>query len=560
MTPEERLRALLQADEPPPAGDGLQRIQQRLASRRSLRTRLVPALALAGVVAVAGAAALTVSLTGKDALAPSRPSQHRVGSPTPEPSGCAEGLCTAPKPSPAVSTASVTTSGGGTPVWPFTSDTQAADWEAHPGSRSWAADPVQVTQHLMDDYLGLPGKATRRINSDVDVAIVVVSAADRPVSQVHLERVGRDSSGPWSVTAASSDDLAVTQPSSGDEVSSPVHAAGTVSGVDQSVHLRLISDGLLAEAYAPAGNVRPWTQSLSWTRTDWSVAALAAATFNGKGDLSAVTITPVLRAGATSADEPAPGSVLVAVDAEHVVSVDTLTGKQLRQLSYPPSGVVDAAPDRGGVDGVVWVRQEGDSCTSSIIRAGLAHGPAGVTVDAKPVARSLPALSAGGRSLGWVEQPCGGGEKTVIVRGPDARFSTVATTPEAVNDLDVRDDGWAVVQLGRRVLVLPAGASTASAGRPLRAEGCALAAPAWDGQVVLAWEQCSAGGWRLGRWTTAGALMSRGGEVPGMSLPLHTGVADGQVLVSLANHRLDRLAGDALVDVPNAYRWGQADW
>jgi hypothetical protein len=558
-TPEDRLRQILQteADDVVPAGDGLRQIEQRLADRRSLRSKLVPALAIAGVVAIAGAAAITVSVTDDGSL------QHSKKPPaiSPEPSACAGGLCTEPIPSPSMSTSDVTTSSSGLPVWPFTTDAQAAAWERTPGSRTWAADPVQVVTHLMSDYLKLPGQATRRVDSDPDAAIVEVSAAGRPVSQVRLVKVGRDANGPWSVTGASSDNLSVTQPNDGDEVSSPLAVAGRVSGVDQSVHLRLMTTAVLAEAFAPAGMDLPWTQSLTWTESEWSVAALAANTFNGKGDLSAVTITAVRRTGAVTPGIPAAGTVFVALDQERVVTVDALTGKRLRQISYPPPGAVDLNPDRGGQDGVVWVRVLADNCTTSILRAGLVNGPAGVTVEAKPIGRNLPSLSAGGRSLAWVERPCTGGPSTVVVRGPDAKFVTTATSAQPLHELDVRDDGYAVAQLDDGVVVLPPGVADVTAGRRLVADtNCTLSAPAWDGNEIVAWEECLATDWVLGRWSASGKRVSGSVVVSGMSRLSHTAVDNGQVLVSLDNHRLARLSQGTLVDIPNAYRWGQPDW
>ncbi|MDT7547999.1 MAG: hypothetical protein QOE84_393, partial [Actinomycetota bacterium] len=54
MNAEDRLHAVLQAEAEDliPAGDGLDIIRGRLDARRSLRARLVPIAALAGVAAV----------------------------------------------------------------------------------------------------------------------------------------------------------------------------------------------------------------------------------------------------------------------------------------------------------------------------------------------------------------------------------------------------------------------------------------------------------------------------------------------------------------------------
>ncbi|MBK5308259.1 MAG: hypothetical protein JJD92_16370 [Frankiaceae bacterium] len=568
MTPEDRLRQILQleAEDLVPAGDGLRRIEQRLSQRRTLRSRIVPAVAIAGVVAVAGAAAITVSLTDDGAL--KVPEQRASSAPNPAPSTCAVDGCVDPTPSAVPSplpspVVLVTTSANGTPVWPFTTNAQASEWLSRPGSRSWAADPVKVVAHLMSDYLKLPGQATRRINDDADVAIVEVSAGGRPVSQVRLERVGQRPAGPWSVTAAFAEDLIVSRPKDGEDVTSPLQTSGTVTGVDESVHVRLMTDALLDEGHAPAGNVIPWSQPLRWSKSDWSIAAVVASTYDGKGDLHAVTITAVRRSTAPVDGVPGAGSVLVAVDQQHIVTVDTSTGQQLRQLSFPESAgadAIDSAPDRGGEDGVVWVRTRGDGCTSSIIRVGLAHGPAGVTVDAKPLRRGLPALSSGGRSLAWVERPCTGGDTTIVVRGPDANFSTVATSGEPVTDLDVRDDGYAVVQLGKRVVVLPPGATDMTSARTLTPDdGCTLAAPAWDAAVAVAWQSCPAG-WRLGRWVATGGAATSSIAVSVRSGVLHTAVTSGQLLVALEDHGIARLVNGMLDDIPNALRWGQPDW
>jgi hypothetical protein len=537
---EERLHAVLQAEAEDlvPAGAGLDIIRGRLDARRSRRIRLVPVAALAGVAAVVVAAVVTFSATRDDAL------NSQLGH-----NGPSAPATAAP--------ARVTTSGPGIPVWPFVDDAQAADWKADPSSQPWASDPVQVTQHLVDEFLKLPGKATTRIADSNGSAVVEVSAGGRPVSQVHLVKVGAAGIGPWSVTHADSDNLSVTSPSDGDDISSPLTVTGRVPGVDESVHLQLLGDTRLAEGFAPAGHDLPWTHLLSWPDSSWSVAALSASTFNGKGDLSAITVTAVRRAAGQPVGPRAAGSALVAIEAGHVVSVDAATGQILRQVSYPGTAT-DSMPDGGGDSEVVWVRRKADGCSSAIVRAG-AQGTAGFAVPFTSRRHRLPALSNDGSQLAWEDEGCDGSQALVIVRGPDGQQVTAASTDGKIGDLDVRNDGTALVT-GPGVWLVPPGSAAVTDGRQLVAgSGCTLAAAAWDGQVPIGWQHCG-DGWRLVRWSADGAIADGGQLVPGVSSVTHTAVDSGQVLVVLSDGRVARLVNGALAELPLPKTLSEVDW
>lgn len=559
MTPEERLRELLhEHDDVPVSGDGLARIRQRLDARRS--RFLVPAAALTGAFVAAAVGVYAVSVTDDGTVRPQPPAVRESAQPAPTSTACSGGLCPEPRPSPSLPLTGVTSSGNGVPVWPFTSDAQAADWVASPGDRTWASDPVQVTQHLLDVVLRLPGKAVGTAGRRGDIVQVVVKAAGRPVSTVSLEQVGRGVDGPFSVTGASAEDVSITTPDVGGSVESPLTVTGRVTGVDESVHVQLLAGSSeLADGHAPAGQEQPWSQPLRWSSATWSVGALVASTYDGKGDLHALALTPVRRGGADSPGVPAAGSTLLAVQDGHIVLADALTGKRLRQLSYPVDGEVDSDPGRGGTDGVVWARTTGDGCTSSVIRIGLAHGPAGVTVESKPRHRRLPALSAGGSRLAWVEDDCTpGAVETVLVRGPDARFVTVLEVPGHVTAVDVRDDGTALVGLKDAGYVVPPGAASFAAARRLTvAAGCTISAPAWDVAVATAWQRC-ADGTRLARFAGDGRAVSTSPAVA--DTVSRMSVADGFVLVVRADGTPARFSEGRLTAVPAGESLSQASW
>jgi hypothetical protein len=98
-----------------------------------------------------------------------------------------------------------------------------------------------------------------------------------------------------------------------------------------------------------------------------------------------------------------------------------------------------------------------------------------------------------------------------------------------------------------------------SAGKTLAGDpGCLLAAPAWDGTTVVAWEKCGQT-WQLSRWPVTGPRT----HVPtptGLADVTHTAIEDGQLLIWLADFRIARVTTAGLAYVPNAARWSEPDW
>jgi DNA-directed RNA polymerase specialized sigma24 family protein len=255
----------------------------------------------------------------------------------------------------------------------------------------------------------------------------------------------------------------------------------------------------------------------------------------------------------------AAGAALVAMQDGRVVLADGRTGETIQQLSQPDGGDVDSDPARGAKDGVVWVRTRADGCTSSLLRTGLAGGASGITVDARPRRRRLPALSDGGRTLAWGEGECAPGPPdSIVVRGPDARFLTVAAAPDAVTALDVRDDGAALVGLADRSYLVQPGTTSVSDAIPLRAAaGCAVVAPAWDGAVATAWQRC-AGRSRLTRFDARGVAVSSSVHVPGSVT--RTTIARRLVLLVRADGTPARVDGGSIVPIPGGERLAHASW
>lgn len=410
------------------------------------------------------------------------PARLPARTPAPAPTGTAcplgsDALCELDRPATGVlPSAEGVDPRSGTPFWPFTTEREATDWAVDAGSRSWALDPVQVAVRLARDLLRLPGVDGRLLGGGQ----VALERGGQPLGTVRLVRLGRGADRPWSVVGVTSAQVQLLGPRS---VWPGAPSEGRAEG---PVLVRLVTTSGTTLGRAPLGHPLPWRSSA------WSVGALVALGPDGQG----LALQPVRRVGAVDPGVPAPGSTFVSVADGRVQLQDALSGAVLLPLSSPPPATYDHDPSRGGRDGVVFVRDEPDSCTTTVLRAALDGGPTGVLVPRRRLARRLPRLSPAGHVLGWVEAPCGRGPATLALRGPDGRERRLALGGLAVDGLDVRDDGSAVLQAARpaRVLLLPPGARSLSAALPAlpAPRGCAYPAAAAvpDGATVL-WRRCA---------------------------------------------------------------------
>jgi hypothetical protein len=421
MTHEERLAALLreEAETVLPTGDGLARIQTRIAARRRSRWLLLPGAAV--LTAGAVAAAFVLSGGGSGTTLTQTPTTH---GPTPA--------------------ATPTVTGGGLDhafenpaLWPFTSAQQIAQWRS---TYPYANDKTALVQHYLHDVLAVSGFTLSRPCESCDV--VDIAVAGRKVGQAALERFFLDGAQVWTISTIGETDLKLLAPGAGEAVSSPTTVTGRITGVDEHVNLALVTQAgaTVATGGTQAGSALPWTAQLSWTDTSWSHGAIVARTFSAKdGTLNRLTALPVMR-----------GSDMVGAFAGvrngRVELFDGTTGAFVRHLTYPPAHTVDSevAYSNGTL---VWVRTSG-TCASGIhrIEGGrtttlLAPGP----FDVRGVA-----VSADGRTTASLRIPCRGvSGPTLVVTGPHARTQTLRGGADA-RLLDVDDNGWVLYSSGGR--------------------------------------------------------------------------------------------------------------
>jgi hypothetical protein len=296
-TPEDKLAALLreQAETVVPAGDGLSKIQQRVAARRKARWLVVPGAAL--VTAAAVSAFFVFGTSDNSSL------RQVTGPPSPTGYFCYEHMTEGPCPTP-TPTASPSPDGFvGQPfapaIWPFASHDQAEAWRQYPQGKPWAGDNLGVAQHFVDDYLKLTGVHLVQTCNSCDV-VQILGADDQEIGTIGLVREDDGSPRAYSVAGVTfGSSFTVTSPTEGQKVTSPLQVKGTIVGVDENVAITLVTqDGrVIGSNGAPAGSGAPWSTTLTWTDSNWYTGALVLKTYSPRdGSLNRLIVLRVVRA------------------------------------------------------------------------------------------------------------------------------------------------------------------------------------------------------------------------------------------------------------------------
>lgn len=513
MSAEDQLRDILRAEAARivPAGDGLARIQARVARKRRARLFLVPgaALAAAGVtlafVALGGGG--TQKLTQTPATPGPAPTATTEGTPAPQASS-----------SPAVVAPAFVPA-----LWPFSTQAQVEAWRDDPSKMPWAGSSLEVARHFVSDYLRLTDAHVVQNCVSCDVVAIVNNNDGKTAGQINLVREDGGTRA-FSVASVDAVGMAVTSPKARAPISSPTTVKGTLEqAVDESVRLQLVTaaGAEIAMTSAPAGSAVPWQGSLSWSDQTWTMAAIVARTGSFKdGTVTRLAVLAVTRG-------PASGPTFAGLQSGHVSLFDPSTGKQVRQLTYPPSGRADTGLSWNGST-LVWVRSQQTGCADELNR--MESGATTTLVPKGTAHLGTPRLSPDGRTVAYLSTPCDGSAASVVVLPPGAP-SYSHPTPAVSQVADVQDDGTALVTVGTKAYVVPATTSAVTDGDAL-ASSCRLQAPAFDGTSPVAWESCQGDEQHLVRFSADGARASSG-PLQRFASASSSSVRGGTVLVSL---------------------------
>jgi hypothetical protein len=163
------------------------------------------------------------------------------------------------------------------PLWPFASQEEADRWlreGAADGDAPWHANPATTALLFAQDYLGFTEiDRTTSVTEHVDEAWVGVgyllpSGESTTAATIHLARFGTAPDAPWEVVGSRDDALTLSTPPYGSTVGTVIVAGGTITGVDESLHLQVrqsTQDDVLGDycCLSAGGESRPWSATLS---------------------------------------------------------------------------------------------------------------------------------------------------------------------------------------------------------------------------------------------------------------------------------------------------------
>jgi len=198
-------------------------------------------------------------------------------------------------------------------LWPFADEKQAAAWQASyrtGGHQPWHLDAGLTAQSFTQGYLGyttidqVSATAISGADAQIGVGYKLPDGAMATAAVIHLIKVGSGQDAPWEVVGTQDVlDLTLTTPAYGSTVSSPMTVGGRITGVDESLRvkvLRLAEDKPVGQTSGiPAGGENtPWTAHVSFTAPAGVVLTVAVSTGGHINDVERFAITGV-RSGAS---------------------------------------------------------------------------------------------------------------------------------------------------------------------------------------------------------------------------------------------------------------------
>lgn len=191
------------------------------------------------------------------------------------------------------------------PLWPFRSVADAMAWQRQvsEGHQPWPFDARLTAVAFARDYLGygeIDRSTSERVIGDeawVGVGYQLPDGRSATAAVLHLARIGAGSPRPWEVVGSRDTTLSLTGPDYGAWIRSPVTVSGLITGVDESLTVRIRAMGgpvLGSVTGIPAGGQgMPWSTPLAFRASTADVATIAVSTGGHVQDVERFAITGV---------------------------------------------------------------------------------------------------------------------------------------------------------------------------------------------------------------------------------------------------------------------------
>ncbi|MFI6871789.1 hypothetical protein [Nocardia sp. NPDC050406] len=196
------------------------------------------------------------------------------------------------------------------PLWPFATEADAAAWQAayrEGGHQPWHLDAAATALAFTQQYLGY-ASLDRVVATDLrDGEAWITVGYDYPdddkdtglpAAVLHLARLGTGADAPWEVVGTEDRFLTLTTPRYGERIDSPIAVGGRITGVDESLDIRVhqlgASDPVGEVGQIPAGGTdMPWSASVPISASCPGTLTIAVATGGHVTEVERFAVTGV---------------------------------------------------------------------------------------------------------------------------------------------------------------------------------------------------------------------------------------------------------------------------
>ncbi|WP_211589388.1 hypothetical protein [Microbispora sp. H11081] len=194
------------------------------------------------------------------------------------------------------------------PLWPFADEKQARDWQESyrsGGHQPWHLDPEQTALSFTQGFLGFEGvdQVVERTVTGAHARVSVGIRGEgggRPgiAAVIHLVRFGTGTDAPWEVVGTDDTTFSLTTPRYGAVVSSPVKVGGRITGVDESIRVRVRGTGSaqpLGErcCVSAGGDGAPWSATVTFRAAPGRTLTIVASTGGHVAEVERFAVTGV---------------------------------------------------------------------------------------------------------------------------------------------------------------------------------------------------------------------------------------------------------------------------